>query len=463
MFEDTTIAAIATAYGESGIGVIRLSGPKSLAITERLFVPAAKKEGKDFSFKPRYMHFGFIADPKTQKPVDEALCVYMKGPHSYTGEDCVEIQCHGSMLSLQAILALCYQEGAEPADRGEFTKRAFMNGRLDLAQAEAVMDVIKAASEKGFGSAVSQLFGSLSERVRAIRSELLEVLVALTVEMDYPDEDIEETTLEKLSEGLAPIRKSLDDLLAGAREGRIIREGLNLVIVGKPNVGKSSLMNDFLKENRSIVTEIPGTTRDTIEEQASIRGIKVRLTDTAGIHESDDLVESLGIERSKEAFDKADLLLLLLDGSRPLSKEDLELLKMAQNRQTLVIINKQDLPQCFAEEEIGALDPEFRICKAALKEGEGLEAIADAIEDFVYGSGMRRTEDAVLSNLRHIRLAEQARDSLASAVNMIAMGEAMDFIEIDIRAAFDLLGEITGDTASDEIIKTVFERFCLGK
>ena len=460
---ETTIAAISTAYGESGIGVIRLSGPQSLAIAERLFVPAIKKEGKPFRFKPRYMHFGRIEDPATGKTVDEALCVYMKAPHSYTGEDCVEIQCHGSMLSLRQILSLCLRSGAEPADKGEFTKRAFMNGRLDLAQAEAVMDVISAGSEKGFGSAVGQLLGSLSQRVRDIRDRLLEVLVGLTVEMDYPDEDIEETTLEALSQGLGPVVEALEELLSGAREGRIIREGLQLVIVGKPNVGKSSLMNAFLKEDRSIVTEIPGTTRDTIEEQTQIRGITVRLTDTAGIHTSQDPVEALGIERSKAAFDKADLLLLMLDGSRPLSKEDEELLKMAQNRKTLVIINKQDLPQCIDPKVVKEYDSDFAVCCTALKQQSGMDAIADAIEDFVYGPGMKRHEDAVLSNVRHIRLAEQASESLKSALHLIERREALDFIEIDIRAAFDFLGEITGDTASDEIIRTVFERFCLGK
>ncbi len=473
MFFDTTIAAISTAYGESGIGIIRLSGPESLEIIKKIFCPGrivSEKAIGSFELKPRYMHYGHIADPESLKVLDEVLCVYMKAPASYTGEDCCEIQCHGGMMPLREILSLCFRMGAEPAERGEFTKRAFINGRLDLAQAEAVMDLISASGEKSYESAVGQVMGSLSERVRALRAELLDVLVKTAVNMDYPDEDIEQQTLKMLSDETRPVLKGLEDLLSGAREGRIIREGLSLAIVGRPNVGKSSLMNALLRSDRSIVTDIPGTTRDTVEEKARIRGISVRLTDTAGIRESSDTVEKLGIERSRAALERADLVIMVFDGSEELKVEDRDLVKLLPAGRTIAIVNKCDLPQKLDREEtLGILRSSgiaqkngHALIGCCAKDGRGLEELSDAVENFVYG-GLKRKEDPLLTNMRHINLAEKARESLLSALEMMARGEALDLAEIDLREAFGLLGEITGDSASDEVINTVFERFCLGK
>ena len=455
---ETTIAAISTAYGESGIGIVRMSGPKALDVLMSVFVSANGTQ----TIKPRYMHYGYIEDRQSGARLDEVLAVYMKAPHTYTGEDVVEIQCHGSYISLREILALCLRSGAQPAERGEFTKRAFLNGRMDLSQAEAVIDLIKARSSRSFDAALEQMEGSLSSKVKAIRNQLKELLIDITVNMDYPDEDIEEVTYEQINNRLSLINDKIRKLLASSGEGKIVREGLSVAIVGKPNVGKSSLMNIFLKENRSIVTNIPGTTRDTIEEQASLRGISICFTDTAGIHETDDPVESLGIERSKQAFDKADLVLLLIDSSSPLEEEDLQLIKMIKDRPAIVVLNKQDL-EIKVDENALELDPGCVVIKTSLAEEKGVEELEDAIEMFVSGGQVRRENDVLVTNVRHTDLLMKAESEVTQAIEITGIREALDFIEVNIRAAFDYLGEITGDTASDEIINEIFSRFCLGK
>ncbi|MBQ9912221.1 MAG: tRNA uridine-5-carboxymethylaminomethyl(34) synthesis GTPase MnmE, partial [Firmicutes bacterium] len=345
--ENTTIAAISTAYGEAGIGIVRMSGPGALDILKKVF---RSKKGEIPSFEPRHMYYGLVQD--NGNVIDEALAVYMDAPYTYTGEDVAEIQCHGGNISVKNILSLVLEKGAVLADRGEFTKRAFLNGKMDLSQAEAVIDLIKAKTGRSFETAVDQLEGSLSKKVKEIRKELLDLLVSITVNMDYPDEDIEILTYERFRESLSLINDELSKLNASSGEGRILREGLKVAIVGKPNVGKSSLMNIFLKENRSIVTDIPGTTRDTIEESASVRGIPISFIDTAGIHDSEDLVESMGIERSKDAFNRADLLILVLDGSAELSDEDRELMKMAEGRPCITLLNKADKGLVLREEGI---------------------------------------------------------------------------------------------------------------
>lgn len=458
---ERTIAAISTAYGEAGIGIVRMSGPAAKEIAEKIFVPA--KAAENFKFRPRFMHYGSIADPETKEILDEVLCVFMKAPHTYTGEDMVEIQCHGSIVSVKNILALCLKMGAEPADRGEFTKLAFLNGRIDLSQAEAVIDLIKARTDKGFDAALAQMQGSLSEKIKGIRSELMDLLVLLTVNMDYPDEDIEIATYGKISESLKSVKSKLDVLLEGSKEGKILREGLGIAIAGKPNVGKSSLMNIFLGEHRSIVTDIPGTTRDTIEEQISLRGIPVRLIDTAGIHDSEDIVESIGIERSKDAVEKSDMVLLLLDSSRPLSEDDIFIMKALEERPCIAVLNKSDLEQKLKPEEILKYLPSAEILTSSLINEEGVEQIKDAIERKITGGKVRRESDSLVTNTRHIQLIRKSVFEIEQALEMAESREAMDFIEINANAAFGYLGEITGDTASGEIINEVFARFCLGK
>ncbi len=451
---DTTIAAIATAYGESGIGIVRMSGEEAPRIAREIFDGPA--------LLPRVMRHGFIRRPEGEV-LDEALCVLMPGPHSYTGEDVVEIQCHGSLASLKSILALCLERGAQMAEPGEFTKRAFLNGRIDLSQAEAVIDVVRARTERSLDAAVGQLQGRLSAAVSAARGELKDLLVLLAVNMDYPDEDIEEITYKQVEDRLSQIDDEILKLLESAPEGKIVREGLSLAIVGPPNAGKSSLMNLVLNEDRSIVTDLPGTTRDTVEESASLRGIPVRLVDTAGIRRTGDPVEALGVARSKAAAMQADLLLFVLDASAPLSEEDRALLALGEGKPCVVLLNKQDLPAVLTEGEILEALPQAQTVPSCLIRGEGVEVLKDAIEETVAGGKLHRSGDLLVTNVRHAQLLRQAHAELAEGLRAARGREAIDFVEVNARAAFDLLGQITGETADGEIIEEIFSRFCLGK
>lgn len=456
---EDTIAAVATAYGEGGIGIIRISGEEALPILQEIF----EFHGDTDTFTSRRMTYGKIIDKEKNQIIDEVLAVYMKGPKTYTAEDVVEINCHGSMVSLRKTLALVLRKGARLAEPGEFTKRAFLNGRLDLSQAEAVIDMIRAKTDKSFDVAVSQLEGRISLKVEEIRQKLLDLLVDITVNIDYPDEDIEEMTYEKLEESIVETQDMIEKLLATSSTGKMIREGIKIAIVGKPNVGKSSLMNGLLKETRAIVTDIPGTTRDTIEEVLSIRNIPVYLVDTAGIRETSDKVEKMGIEKSKEAFNQADFILFLLDGSRPLEEEDLQIMELLKERKSLVLINKRDLGEAISIEEIAAKLPASQVIEASLLKGQGITEIEDAVEDLVYGGEIVQKESMMVNNVRHIELLQQAVKSLTDALHMSEMREALDFIEVDVKNAYERLGEIIGETVSDDIINEVFARFCLGK
>lgn len=456
MREDT-IAAIATATGEGGIGIVRISGEDSLNILNKIFCPVSGK------INNRVLSYGHIIDPDNDKTVDEVMSVFMKGPHSYTAEDVVEIQCHGSVVSLRKILALTLKHGARLAERGEFTKRAFLNGRLDLSQAEAVIDLIKAKSDKTFDVALSQLEGAFSSKIKEIRADLVDILVNLTVNIDYPDEDIEEMTYEKLEEGLRLVNNKIEGLLSTADTGRIINEGLKVSIVGKPNVGKSSLMNALMGENRAIVTDIPGTTRDTIEESITIRDIPIILTDTAGIHETDDVIEQIGIEKSKESFNKADLVIFMLDASSQLTQEDYEILNHIGERKAIVLLNKTDIGKNIDETEIKNVLNDAFIIETAVREGIGISALADIIENMVYGGEVSQKSSLLVTNVRHKNILEESNQSIIDALDLIAAWQPLEFIEIDVNRCYELLGEIIGETAADDIIEKVFERFCLGK
>lgn len=456
---EDTIAAVATAYGEGGIGIIRISGERALSILEEVFEFA----GETSQIVNRRMTYGRIVDRENEQIIDEVLAVYMKGPKTYTAEDVVEINCHGSMVSLRKTLALVLRKGARLADPGEFTKRAFLNGRLDLSQAEAVIDIIKAKTDRSFDVAMSQLEGALSLRVTEIRQKLLDLLVDITVNIDYPDEDIEELTYDKIEENILLIGEMIEKLLSTADTGRMIREGIRVAIVGKPNVGKSSLMNSLLRETRAIVTEIPGTTRDTIEEAISIRNIPVYLVDTAGIRETSDEVERLGIERSKAAFNEADFIIFIMDGSSAISDEDREIASYLDGRDSVVLINKNDLERGFTNDDVRELVNDPVIIETSLINNEGIEEIENHIEELVYGGELSQYDSTMVNNVRHIELLKQSRDSLRDAMEMTLAREALDFIEVDVRNAYDLLGEITGETVSDDIINEVFARFCLGK
>lgn len=456
---EDTIAAVATAYGEGGIGIIRISGCESLDILNEIF----EFHGTTDEIQSRRMNYGKIIDRENNQIIDEVLAVYMKGPKTYTAEDVVEINCHGSMVSLRKTLALVLRKGARLAEPGEFTKRAFLNGRLDLSQAEAVIDVVKAKTDKSFDVALSQLEGGLSLKILDIRNKLMDLLVDITVNIDYPDEDIEEMTYDNLEKNIVLIGNMIEKLLSTASTGRMIREGIRVAIVGKPNVGKSSLMNGLLKETRAIVTEIPGTTRDTIEEAISIRNIPVYLVDTAGIRETSDIVEKLGIEKSKEAFNNADFIIFILDGSEYISEEDEKIIDFLGERKSLVLINKRDLGNKISASMIKDKLPNSKVIETSLVNGEGIEDIEDAVEELVYGGEITQKESLMVNNIRHIELLEKSKDSLCDALNMTLNKEALDFIEIDVKSAYEYLGEIIGETVSDDIINEVFARFCLGK
>lgn len=455
---DDTIAAVATAYGEGGIGIIRISGEKSLDILEEIFEFHGIEE-----IVNRRMTYGKIVDRDNGHTIDEVLAVYMKGPATYTAEDVVEINCHGSTVSLRKTLSLVLRKGARLAEPGEFTKRAFLNGRIDLSQAEAVIDVVKAKTDKSFDVALSQLEGGLSSYIRDIRQNLLDLLVDITVNIDYPDEDIEEITYDKLEINIKQIGDMIEKLLSTASSGRMIREGIRVAIAGKPNVGKSSLMNGLLRETRAIVTEIPGTTRDTIEEALSIRNIPVYLIDTAGIRETSDKVEKLGIEKSKEAFNNADFIIFIMDGSEEISSEDEEIIEYLKERKCLVLINKKDLEQKIDSVQIRNMLPNSQIIKTSLINGDGIEEIENAVEELVYGGEITQSESMMVNNVRHINLLTDSFNSLEDALQMAVNREALDFIEIDVKNAYELTGEIIGESVNDDIINEVFARFCLGK
>ena len=455
---DDTIAAVATAMGEGGIGIVRISGESALEILNKVFCSVKKCPVEN-----RKLSYGFVEDNFTGEKIDEVMAVYMKAPHSYTAEDVVEIQCHGSIVSLRKILALILKNGARLAEPGEFTKRAFLNGRLDLSQAEAVIDLVRAKSDKTFDVALSQLEGSFSKKIKEIRSDLVDILVNITVNIDYPDEDIEVITYENLISGLGNVKAKVDSLLATADTGRILREGLNIAIIGKPNVGKSSLMNALLRETRAIVTEIPGTTRDTIEEALTIRNIPVKLTDTAGIRHTDDVIEKIGIEKSKESFNKADLVIFMVDNSRPLDDEDREIIEYIGDRKVLAVINKTDLENRLDISEIKRKLPNGIFIETSMAREDGISRIEDEIENLVYGGKVKQNDSMMVTNVRHKALLEEASYALRDAASMAGAGEALEFLEIDVNRAYEALGEIIGEAVNEDIINEVFARFCLGK
>lgn len=461
MFLDDTIAAIATAPGIGGIGIIRVSGPESCDVVNRIFhskqsIPLGERQ-------TRTIHYGHIVHPKTGKILDEVIVVLMKGPHSYTAEDVVEIQCHGGFVSVREILKVLLSEGVRQAEEGEFTKRAFLNGRIDLTQAEAIIDIIDAKTEQSLEVAVNQLDGTLSKYIRALRDELIAMIAHLEVTIDYPEEDIEEVSAQEVRTGLAPILEKMDTLLATAQRGKLLRDGVMVSIIGRPNAGKSSLMNALLREDRAIVTNIPGTTRDSIEEFLTIQGIPVRLIDTAGIRETEDIVESMGVEKARQYLDKADVVVLVIDGSKPLEPEEQELLQLITNRPSIIFLNKADKVQCVSKEEIAALGTFTEIVTISASQGEGMDEMARVITSLVQGGSVQASHEAMLSNVRHITLMEQAKVSLDQSILAIDSGMPIDLIVTDIRAAWELLGDITGESLRESMVDELFKRFCLGK
>jgi len=454
---EDTIAAISTPLGEGGIGIIRVSGPEALQITSRIF--KAKRGIK--SFESHKMVYGYIFDQYGQM-VDEVLFCYMKAPHTYTREEVVEINCHGGMVPLRRILELVLAEGARLAEPGEFSKRAFLNGRLDLAQAESVIDIIRSKTETGLRLAVSQLRGSLSLKVKSLQDKLLGVLAGVEASIDFPDEDIE--NVADVVPSCEELIDELNKLIAGSEAGIIYREGIRATITGKPNVGKSSLLNALLRENRAIVTSVPGTTRDVIEEVINIKGIPLRIIDTAGLRKTEDLVERIGVERSKEAIEKADLILLVLDDSAGVTGEDIEIIELLRKKRTIVLINKVDVgKKLISQEVIGNLIGSWPVLWISAENGTGLVELEETIADMVLGGKIVSQDNLLITNIRHKRALEKAvfhlREAVAGVKNMIPL----DIVAIDIRAAWENLGEITGLTVDEDLIDRIFSEFCIGK
>ncbi len=452
-----TIAAISTATGEGGIGIVRLSGSGSLAIANKIFVGLDKR--KPEHFKSYTMHYGKIVDEK--KIIDEVILTVMRGPKSYTRQDVVEINCHGGMLSLRKILELVLKQGCRLASPGEFTKRAFLNGRIDLAQAEAVIDIIRAKTESALKISLGQLSGGLSSEINKIREKLLDILVNLEANIDFPEEGIQPQDQKDLSLGLAVINARLNVLLSNASGGRILREGLQVVICGKPNVGKSSLLNALLKKERSIVTSVAGTTRDTIEEMVDIKGIPVKIVDTAGILKPRNLIEKLAVKRSRELIKLADLVIILFDANSKLDAQDWKLIKEIKNKHTIAVINKIDLKARIEKNQVNS---EFeRVVSLCAKKAKNINLLEDALYDFVYQGKLPSPEFILVSNLRHIRALQDAQKLLGEARVILADKLPIEFIAQNLKDACVYLDKILGKNFSGDLLDRIFTDFCIGK
>jgi tRNA modification GTPase len=458
--EEETIAAISTPFGESGIGIVRLSGPLAEPIARRLFKP--KKEVSDLI--SHHFHYGEIVDPQTGNPMDEVLLVLMKKPKTYTKEDTVEIQCHGGHIILWKVLELVLKQGARMAQPGEFTKRAFLNGRIDLTQAEAVIDLILAKTMASLEIANRQLRGALYREMTSMRERLIDRLALIEAHIDFPEEEIERVSLTRLQADLAEAVKKMEDWIASYEEGRIFREGISCAIIGKTNVGKSSLLNVLLKEDRAIVTPVPGTTRDVIEEVLSINGIPLRLMDTAGLRKTADAVEHEGVKRTKERIGDADLVLLVVDGSRDFDGDDLEIFQGTEAKKRVVVLNKKDLLQKTPFDLMKDRFPNESIISISALKNEGIDDLRSAIFNTLIHKGVRTSPDhLIVANIRHKQALAQAKDNLSNAIESLEEGRSLEFIAFEIRSALEALGELVGETATEEVLNRIFDQFCIGK
>lgn len=460
MSMEDTIAAISTPIGVGGIGIVRLSGSQSQNIVSNIF---RTKSGSSLdNFQNRHFYYGHIIE-ENGNVLDEVLMVVMKAPGSYTREDMAEIHCHGGIIPLKQILKLVIRCGARLAEPGEFTKRAFLNGRIDLTQAEGVMDLICAKTEKSAQASIKHMEGMLSSKIRAMREDMLDLMAHIEVSIDYPEEDIEDMDTNTVKQRLEQLKHKMNYLLDTAEQGKLIRHGIKTVIVGKPNVGKSSLLNALLGENRAIVTEIPGTTRDIIEESVNIKEVLVRIIDTAGIRKTSDVVEKMGVERSKQNIEDADLILWVMDASRPIEEEDREILDDIQYKKTLIILNKMDCPMVLDYKELKLLAKNIPIVKASMINQDGIEEIEEYIHDMVMSGKVSADDGVIITNVRHQEALIKSLEHVNDALISIDEGIPLDLISIDIRGAWDALGAITGETLTEDLIDKIFSEFCLGK
>ncbi|PHE88966.1 tRNA uridine-5-carboxymethylaminomethyl(34) synthesis GTPase MnmE [Bacillus toyonensis] len=457
--EFDTIAAISTALGEGAIAIVRVSGDDAVEKVNRIF------KGKDLTEVPSHtIHYGHIVDLDTNQVIEEVMVSIMRAPRTFTRENIVEINCHGGLVSVNKVLQLILAQGVRLAEPGEFTKRAFLNGRIDLSQAEAVMDLIRAKTDRAMNVAINQMEGRLSKLIGRLRQDILETLAHVEVNIDYPEyDDVEEMTHNILIEKATQVRAEIAKILETSKQGKILREGIATAIIGRPNVGKSSLLNSLVQEKKAIVTDIAGTTRDVIEEYVNVRGVPLKLIDTAGIRETEDVVERIGVERSKEMMSQADLVLIVVNYSEALTNEDEDLFRAVQGKDFIVIVNKTDLPQGIDMERVAELAAGNRVITTSLIEEQGIDELEQAIAELFFEGTIDSADMTYVSNARHIGLLTQAEKTIGDAIEAIENGVPIDMVQIDLTRTWEILGEITGDTVHESLIDQLFSQFCLGK
>ncbi|MGZ9466846.1 tRNA uridine-5-carboxymethylaminomethyl(34) synthesis GTPase MnmE [Staphylococcus epidermidis] len=455
-----TITSISTPMGEGAIGIVRLSGPQAIEIGDILY-----KGKKTLSeVETHTINYGHIIDPETDETVEEVMVSVLRAPKTFTREDIIEINCHGGILTINRILELTMTYGARMAEPGEYTKRAFLNGRIDLSQAEAVMDFIRSKTDRASKVAMNQIEGRLSDLIKKQRQSILEILAQVEVNIDYPEyDDVEDATTDFLLEQSKRIKEEINRLLETGAQGKIMREGLSTVIVGRPNVGKSSMLNNLIQDNKAIVTEVAGTTRDVLEEYVNVRGVPLRLVDTAGIRDTEDIVEKIGVERSRKALSEADLILFVLNNNEPLTEDDQTLFEVIKNEDVIVIINKTDLEQRLDVSELREMIGDMPLIQTSMLKQEGIDELEIQIKDLFFGGEVQNQDMTYVSNSRHISLLKQARQSIQDAIDAAESGIPMDMVQIDLTRTWEILGEIIGESASDELIDQLFSQFCLGK
>ncbi|HDE3750019.1 TPA: tRNA uridine-5-carboxymethylaminomethyl(34) synthesis GTPase MnmE [Staphylococcus aureus] len=455
-----TITSISTPMGEGAIGIVRLSGPQAVEIADKLY------KGKHLlnDVPSHTINYGHIIDPESKEVIEEVMVSVLRAPKTFTREDIIEINCHGGILTINRVLELTMTYGARMAEPGEFTKRAFLNGRIDLSQAEAVMDFIRSKTDRASKVAMNQIEGRLSDLIKKQRQSILEILAQVEVNIDYPEyDDVEDATTEFLLEQSKEIKQEINRLLDTGAQGKIMREGLSTVIVGKPNVGKSSMLNNLIQDNKAIVTEVAGTTRDVLEEYVNVRGVPLRLVDTAGIRETEDIVEKIGVERSRKALSQADLILFVLNNNEALTQEDYTLYEVVKNEDVIVIVNKMDLEQNIDINEVKDIIGDTPLIQTSMLKQEGIDELEIQIRDLFFGGEVQNQDMTYVSNSRHISLLKQARQTIQDAIDAAESGVPMDMVQIDLTRTWEILGEIIGETASDELIDQLFSQFCLGK
>lgn len=455
-----TITSISTPMGEGAIGIVRLSGPQAIEIGDILY----KGKKKLSEVETHSINYGHIIDPETNETVEEVMVSVLRAPKTFTREDIIEINCHGGILTINRILELTMTYGARMAEPGEYTKRAFLNGRIDLSQAEAVMDFIRSKTDRASKVAMNQIEGRLSDLIKKQRQSILEILAQVEVNIDYPEyDDVEDATTDFLLEQSKRIKEEINRLLETGAQGKIMREGLSTVIVGRPNVGKSSMLNNLIQDNKAIVTEVAGTTRDVLEEYVNVRGVPLRLVDTAGIRDTEDIVEKIGVERSRKALSEADLILFVLNNNEPLTEDDQTLFEVIKNEDVIVIINKTDLEQRLDVSELREMIGDMPLIQTSMLKQEGIDELEIQIKDLFFGGEVQNQDMTYVSNSRHISLLKQARQSIQDAIDAAESGIPMDMVQIDLTRTWEILGEIIGESASDELIDQLFSQFCLGK